>query len=800
MNKKLGKAGLVLLLVSLFICVPLPVCGKDIQFIQEFHIRSSFDCWRNEKGEWTLELGGQGAQVLGVPGEYVDYIIPYPIPSEFHEAELVLEEASWEVLSPKDPYYAESIPWGEVLDVFLSDDQELCIRVRTKLEATIAPEDITQNWQDPPILGLRYIVPLVVEVRGAHAIPDAQGDIVFVPNSSEDADGSVRGWYNKPLSVQVSYQGEKPFESYQENAFEYVWTERMYTRTMLDMGYSPWQRTEEQTIRKWLPRKGKFWLSPSRLRVEAPEQTYYLRDGRKLVLDTETFGFRLTGQVYDYDSLFAGYALPQADVRGSLNDTYYLAPEYGSYEPQEQPVPQFPEIIGTSGIYRLDFTPPVIDLIPQNKGWYNKKLDLELYIEPDLSGLYQTQCEIKDLSMLGNPTRSEIWWKDDYPEKISLEQEGVYQIVLHSEDLAGNIQQKEYGLFLLDFTAPCVSEITISGVPIDQAPSRISYSDKLLLGFKANDNLSGLETVEYAFCSEKNVTNTEWRKLSFLEQDDFMSKHELNFEVSLEKAELGEGYVQIHLVDKAGNETYQEFGPVSMEGIRDFRVLYLSDPRWERLFLDRETVNQEILWRGLKLEDFQNLQPKGNISQNMLPIYRTKDRRGFHAGYVLIAEFEFFHPDFEDLLIEDRFYYGSDQAYEPLDLIIPGEDFCLETKKTNKRIRWTCDWQDQTYKVLVRYAIPANAIFSTSIQEDLSVEKVRDIRQKEPIQEVLVALDIWLEKDGVKLCSWKTDCNQSGIVSFWYGSSKKQKALPSGALCWLDLNGSAYSDLEKRFP
>ncbi len=798
--KKVWRAVFSLLQIQILLFVPFPVDAADVQFVQDFHIRSSFDCWRNEKGEWTLELGGQGAQVLGVPGEYVDYIIPYPLPPAFQEAELTIKNASWESLTPEDPYYAESIPTGEVLDVFLSEDQELCVRVRARLQSIVAPEDITQSWQDPPILGLRYIVPLVVEVRGASALPTAHGDILFSPNSSDEAEGAVRGWYNRPLMVQVSYQGEEPFANYQENNFEYVWSERTYVRTMLNMGYSPWQLSDEQTFSEQRRRKSKFWLSPDKLLVESPEQTFLMREGRKILLDKETAGYRLTGQIHDYDSLFAGYLLSQADVRGSLNDTYYIVPDYGFYRAQEQPKPQFPEIFATSGMYRLDFTPPEIKIMPQNKEWYNQKLDIGLEIAPGLSGLYQTHCQIKDLSLFGAASQEEIWFGDGYPQKISLDQEGAYQINIHSEDVAGNTREEEYGLYLLDFTAPYASELNISGIELAHAPCNLSYTENMELRFKANDNLSGLRTVEYAISTEKEATVRQWRQLSFLEHDDLMRKHELYFEVPLDEVDLGECYLFIHLVDKAGNDTYQEFGPIRIEGIGDFKVLYLSDPRWEGLFLDKEKLPGEILWRGLKLEDFWNLNMEDVIRQDMFPFYQTEAKQGFHPGYVLIAEFKFCHFDFDKLCIEDRFYRNTESDYEPLDLIVTGAEYRVATEDTKDRIHWIDYSKGNTHTVLLRYSIPANAMFSPLIQEELTVDRVKEIRDRKPIREVLVSLDIWLESDGKKLSQWKTEFNKTAVSSFWYGCCKKTNNVPSGALCWLDLNGSSYGDLEKRFP
>ncbi len=796
---RLGRCVLMLLIFAMSVS---PVLAEEVQFSQTFHIRSYFDCWRNEQGEWTMELGGQGAQVLGVPGEAVDYIIPYPLPSELQDAELVVEEANWDPLTPGDPYYAESIASGQILDVFLTEDQRLCVRVGAVLSAVIAPEDITQSWQNPPILGLRFIVPLQVSVRGAKSLPEAQGEIVFAPNSTEETAGATRGWYNQPHSVQVSYLGEEPFLSYQQDARQYDWSERTYIRQMLELGYSPWALEGEAQETGALPRSSKFWLNPIRLRVEGNGSPRNIPDTSSISLDTETDGLSLTGSVSEFDTFFAGYLLSEADVRGSLDETSYLVPDYGSYQQADLPEAQLPTIQGMSGIYRLDFSPPQIDLTLPDEGWRNAEQLLALQLSDNLSGLYRTSCLIEDLSWMGNSVTEEIWLSGDCPSQITLGREGAFLVNLSSEDMAGNVNSVEYGLYLLDFTTPTISDCQLGGISLSEGLEHVPYEDTMMFSFQARDDLSGLAEVEYGFVLGEEPGEPDWEALSFLDHDDLMRTHQLDFEVELTELPLAQCSLHIRLTDRAGNVCYQVFGPVSLEGIGDFRILSLADPRWEDLFLDKDTVGSEICWRGIRLEDFTSLAPKRSIGQEALPFYRNQEKQGFHPGYAIYAEFVFRHPDSDELIVEDRFFKEEEGGFAPLDLVLPGEEFLKMTEGYSERIHWISRSEGDATQVLLRYQVPADAYyypkFGTS--GELTVEEVRQLRDQGRVGEVLIALDIRLQKEGAVLCRWEPEQSGIGLTQFWYGSCKRSEGLPQGTLCWLAASRSVYGDTEKRFP
>jgi hypothetical protein len=363
------------------------------------------------------------------------------------------------------------------------------------LDAVIAPEDITQSWQNPPILGLRFIIPLRVTVRGARALPEAPGEIIFAPNSTGEMPSSTRGWFRQPFAVQVSYLGEEPFPSYQQDERQYEWAERTYLREMLGLGYSPWTLEGEEQKTGAVPRSSKFWLSPLRLRVEGNGSPRSIPDTSSVLLDTETEGLSLTGRVSEFDTFFAGYLLSEADVRGSLNEISYMVPDYGTYRPVDLPEAQLPDIQGASGVYRLDFSPPQISLTLPDIGWRNTEQILFLQLSDGLSGLHQTSCLIEDLSWMDNSYAEEFWLGEDCPSQISIAREGAFLVKLNGEDVAGNTNSIEYGLYLLDFTQPVISNCKLNGIPLSEGLDHVPYKETMMLSFQASDNLSGLAEI-----------------------------------------------------------------------------------------------------------------------------------------------------------------------------------------------------------------------------------------------------------------------------------------------------------------
>jgi hypothetical protein len=401
-----------------------------------------------------------------------------------------------------------------------------------------------------------------------------------------------------------------------------------------------------------------------------------------------------------------------------------------------------------------------------------------------------------------NSFAEEIWLGEDCLSQISIAREGAFLVKLNSEDVAGNTNSIEYGLYLLDFTQPAISNCRLNGIPLSEGLDNVPYKETMMLSFQVSDKLSGLAEVEYGIVLDEEPGEPEWEQLSFLDHDDLLRTHQLDFEVSLTDLPLAKSTLHVRLTDRAGNICCQVFGPFSLEGIGNFRILSLADPRWENLFLDEETVGREICWRGIRMEDFLSLAPKEYIEQEDLPFYHNQDKQGFHPGYVIYAEFTIRHPDGDELVIEDVFYREEEGGFEPLELILPGEEFVRDTEGYSERVQWISRTEDDATRVLLRYQVPADALFYPGIgnQEELTAEKVRELRGQGRVNEVLVALDICLRKDGVELCHWEPEQPGFGFRQCWYGSSKRVEGLPEGALCWLDTRRSAYGDTLKRFP
>ncbi|AEE97260.1 OmpL47-type beta-barrel domain-containing protein [Mahella australiensis] len=174
-----------------------------------------------------------------------------------------------------------------------------------------------------------------------------------------------------------------------------------------------------------------------------------------------------------------------------------------------------------------DETPPVSEIQiegEENNGWYKSDVTVILMAEDDISGVNKTQYSLDN---------GETW--SDYSGPVVLRADGQYDIMYHSIDNAGNIEEAKTITVRVDKTAPTFS-LTINDTSFGNGSV---FEDYQLLSFvvAVEDNLSGI-------------------KSSIIAIDDkpYQAGKELSF-----AGKLGEHNISIVIEDKAGNKVEADY-------------------------------------------------------------------------------------------------------------------------------------------------------------------------------------------------------------------------------------------------
>ena len=130
-----------------------------------------------------------------------------------------------------------------------------------------------------------------------------------------------------------------------------------------------------------------------------------------------------------------------------------------------------------------DSTPPVTTtMLPAPTGlhgWYQGPTVVDFSATDDLSGVVRTEWS------LDNQTT----WTPFACDRLHLRDDGVYNVLFRSKDLAGNVETPKLTIVMIDSTAP-VTTVTTRDVK-----GKVTISKAVT--FSASDNLSGVARTEY---------------------------------------------------------------------------------------------------------------------------------------------------------------------------------------------------------------------------------------------------------------------------------------------------------------
>ncbi|MGE5704551.1 MAG: OmpL47-type beta-barrel domain-containing protein, partial [Clostridia bacterium] len=210
---------------------------------------------------------------------------------------------------------------------------------------------------------------------------------------------------------------------------------------------------------------------------------------------------------------------------GHFRDKYFVDPaEWATIPVEERVFFASPEEAESAGYSRDNAAPTTIvgfSQEPNDSGWWNQDVTVSLEASDDQSGIRSTEIQIDGGE-----------W-NTYDSPVVVTKEGDTIISYRSKDRVGNVEEAKSVTVKLDKTLP-VWELTQSGEPVHT----IQITDSITLDVKAEDTLSGIQSVT-------------------AEIDD--QKVDLNKEYSARSLGLGSHTIQVTVVDQAGNVGQQSY-------------------------------------------------------------------------------------------------------------------------------------------------------------------------------------------------------------------------------------------------
>ncbi|MGC5327914.1 DUF6359 domain-containing protein [Brevibacillus sp. SYSU BS000544] len=210
---------------------------------------------------------------------------------------------------------------------------------------------------------------------------------------------------------------------------------------------------------------------------------------------------------------------------GHFRDKYFVDPAEWATIPVEARVffasPEEAESAGYSRDHAAPTTNVSFSQEPNESGWWNQDVTISLEASDDQSGVSTTEIQIDGGE----------WTTYQTPYVVS--KEGDTIISYRSKDRAGNAEEAKSVTVKLDKTLP-VWELTQSGEPVHN----ILINDSVTLDVKAEDALSGIQSVSAEIDDEKVDLNKKYSALSL---------------------GLGSHTIQVTVGDQAGNVGQQSY-------------------------------------------------------------------------------------------------------------------------------------------------------------------------------------------------------------------------------------------------
>lgn len=330
---------------------------------------------------------------------------------------------------------------------------------------------------------------------------------------------------------------------------------------------------------------------------------------------------------------------------------------------------------GSSGYYYIDWTKTDIKVNPAcQKKWVNagarEGYPVNVNVTDNLSGFDKATVDFTDRSYYNRKYHDNLPQSGlSYNKTFKLD-DGMYNIKVNADDVAGNKNKFEDNTYYVDRTQPeCWFSVGLNE-GFHNNTQRVFWNngvtrkgEKLYGEFRAWDNLSGLAKVAYGWTfgpSDKTCNYKTIYEHKYTLEDRHGSKEKPEFKARIEKPVGDNLYMHVKIWDTSGNYKYFRFGafedPIKL---KNFNVADVRDPAWDKTF-----------WKDAKLTQHSGVKyyvPKLPITkENNIYHPNVYPKKGYAFYFNLTSEYMYRYGDAIQIL--PTFYYWDGRNRIPVDL------------------------------------------------------------------------------------------------------------------------------------
>lgn len=435
---------------------------------------------------------------------------------------------------------------------------------------------------------------------------------------------------------------------------------------------------------------------------------------------------------------------------GNWKDPSFSSPEvpYELPDPPKKPV-------GESGFYNIDWTRTDIKVTSPNKKWINSPLPykIDIKVNDNLSGFAKgSKVTVSDNSHYKNNSEEDINNGDLVHNRAVMLFDGIYDIDVKADDIAGNEHTETYKSYYVDGTTPEVSfnmdnKIFSEENGAIRKPSDLGNGDALYGTLTAKDNLSGIKTIDYKW-TYGSTAPTEGYTNIYSSEVTFNDRHTEIITKEVEKPVGDNLYLHIKGYDVAGNYIYKSYGPYEDPiKLKNFQVTDIRDPRWTSVF-----------WKDDNYKDYTGKTFKVNemaIDHESHPTLKNALPKKGYAFYFDITS-EYLYRDNDRIEVKPNFYYINGNERIRVD--------CYYNNNNNPLVAFGSKLDDSTINLNTN---KYGDVLIGNYSKLILTKGVRTVDGRE-----------WKDENGTK--GWKDEIQYiDGKEQYWYG----KYFIPSSTFC-----------------
>lgn len=437
----------------------------------------------------------------------------------------------------------------------------------------------------------------------------------------------------------------------------------------------------------------------------------------------------------------------QLKGEGIWGEAKYELPQMKQYETiSNKEIPKAPDKPqGQSGFYNLDWTRTEIKATTPYKQWINNPVPytVSVDVKDNLSGIgYDEKIKIKDESHYSNNAEKQLT-ASSKSQKVDVNLgDGIYDIEVKADDIAGNEHKETFKTYYIDGTTPEVSfninnKIFSEDNGAIRKPSILGKGDSFYGELTANDNLSGIKSIDYKW-TYGSATSTEGYTNIYKSLTTFDDRYSETITKEIEKPVGDNLYLHVRVYDVAGNFTYRSYGPYEDPiRLKNFQVTDIRDPRWTSVFW-RDKEYKEYTGKFFRVNEMA-------IDKDSHPTLKNVLAKKGYAFYFDITS-EYLYRDNDRIEIKPSFYYIKGNERIRVD--------CYYNNNNNPLVGFGSTLDDSTINLATsRYG----DVLIGNYNKLILTKGVRVVNGRE-----------WKDYDGVK--GWKDEIQYTdGKEQYWYG-------------------------------